>query len=356
MRRSSRDPDELRAALERWLRTVVPDARELRVSEVRGTDSTGMSSDTLIFDAGWDDGIPRPLVARVAPRPEDVPVFPTYDLDRQFRLLQAVARHTVVPVPEVHWFEADPRHLGAPFFIMSRVDGVVPPDVMPYTFGDNWLFDAARSDQERLERATVGVLAELHGMPLDGLGFLALDEPGETPLRRHVAHTRAWYDFAVTDSGRSPLLERGFAWLEDHWPEDESDPVVCWGDARIGNVLYDDFEPVAVLDWEMASLGPRELDVAWLVFAHMVFESLAGQFELPGMPHFLRPERVIDIYESFAGVRLAPLDWYLRYAAIQWGIVFLRTSARAVHFGEAEPPAHPDDPMHHRELLARLLD
>lgn len=344
----------MRTALEHWLRTVTSDV--IGVSEVRGTDATGMSSDTLLFDAAWDDGTSRPLVARVAPRPEDVPVFPQYDLDRQFRLLQAVARHTVVPVPEVHWFEPDASHLGAPFFVMSRVPGVVPPDVMPYTFGDNWLYDAAPADQERLERATVGVLAELHHMPLDGLGFLSFDEPGDTALRRHVAHTRAWYDFAVADSGPSPLLERGFVWLEDHWPEVESDPVVCWGDARIGNIIYDNFEPVAVLDWEMAAIGPPELDVAWLVFAHMVFESLASQFDLPGMPDFLRPERVVGIYEELAGVRIASLDWYLRYAAVQWGIVFLRTSARAVHFGEAEPPEHPDDAMHHRELLAKLLD
>ena len=49
-----------------------------------------------------------------------------------------------------------------------------------------------------------------------------------------------------------------------------------WGDSRVGNVLYQDFRPVAVLDWEMATLGPREMDVAWIIFAHMVFQELAG--------------------------------------------------------------------------------
>ena len=52
--------------------------------------------------------------------------------------------------------------------------------------------------------------------------------------------------------------------------------------------MYRDFRPVAVLDWEMAGLGPRELDVAWMLFAHRVFEELAGAFGLPGMPDFMR--------------------------------------------------------------------
>ena len=50
--------------------------------------------------------------------------------------------------------------LGRPFFLMDRVDGIVPPDVMPYTFGDNWLFDAPVDDQRQLQDSTVEVLAE----------------------------------------------------------------------------------------------------------------------------------------------------------------------------------------------------
>ena len=103
---------------------------------------------------------------------------------------------------------------------MERVDGEVPPDVMPYSFGDNWLFDASRDDQRRLQDSTVDVLAELHA--IDGsderFAFLAFDDPGDTPLRRHVEHTRAWYEFAHEGS-RSSLIEEGFAWLDAHWPD-----------------------------------------------------------------------------------------------------------------------------------------
>jgi aminoglycoside phosphotransferase (APT) family kinase protein len=121
-------------------------------------------------------------------------------------------------------------------------------------------------------------------------------------------------------------------------------------------VLYRDFEPVAVLDWEMAGIGPRELDLGWLVFAHMVFEHIAGVMGLDGMPHFLRPDDVSATYESLTGYSPRDLDFYLVYAAIQWGIVFMRTGTRQVHFGEIEMPSDIHDLMHHRDLFRQLIE
>ena len=72
--------------------------------------------------------------------------------------------------------------------------------------------------------------------------------------------------------------------------------MLIWGDSRVGNVLYEDFKPVAVLDWEMATLGPREMDAAWMVFAHMVFQELAGLAGMPGLPDFMREDDVKATY------------------------------------------------------------
>src|SRR5947209_19036499 len=101
MQRSSRAPAAIRPRLEQWLRSKRPDAV---ISDVRGTSANGMSSDTLIFQASWTEELgPRTesLVARVAPDAADVPVFPSYDLTRQFELIRAVAEQTAVPVPTV---------------------------------------------------------------------------------------------------------------------------------------------------------------------------------------------------------------------------------------------------------------
>ena len=105
-----------------------------------------MSSETVLFTAAWDDGgrrSERRMVARIEPPATDCPVFTTYDLGMQFRVMRLVGEHTSVPVPETLWYEPDPAVLGGAFFVMDRVDGPVPPDVLPYTFGDNWVFDAA---------------------------------------------------------------------------------------------------------------------------------------------------------------------------------------------------------------------
>jgi aminoglycoside phosphotransferase (APT) family kinase protein len=151
------------------------------------------------------------------------------------------------------------------------------------------------------------------------------------------------------------LIDQGFVWLDSHWPGAEGAAVVCWGDSRIGNVIYRDFAPVAVLDWEMVGLGPRELDVAWMVYSHRAFEDIAARYGFPGMPEFMGRENVVATYESSAGCRLREFDWYLTYAAVQWGIVGLRTGRRQVHFGEREMPADVDDLLLNREALESML-
>lgn len=110
----------------------------------------------------------------------------------QYRVIRTVASRTRVPVPELLWLEPDPGPLGAPFFVMERVPGRVPPDVLPYTYGGNWLFDASEEDRARLERSTVRVLAELHTVP------------GEGTLRAHVDAQRAYYEWVVDGPSRSP--------------------------------------------------------------------------------------------------------------------------------------------------------
>ena len=357
VQKSSRDHRDLRRSLESWLRGQ-PGGADAAITSIHATTSAnGMSSETILFDATWD-GDEHQLVARIAPRPEDIPVFPTYDMQKQFDVIRAVER-IGVPVPEVLWCETDGSHLGTPFFVMRRVDGIVPPDILPYNFGDSWLSDATREQQRTLQDASVGVLAELHAIENapSVFPFLEFAEPGETHLHRHVAHTRTWYEFSMSEDGMaSPTVERGFEWLNEHWPSDEGRAVLSWGDSRIGNVLFRDLEPVAVLDWEMVGLGPRELDLGWMIYAHRVVEDFAAKAGLPGMPHFMRRDDVAATYETLTGHTPRDLDFYITYAALQWAIVGLRTGRRQVHFGERKMPDDIDKLLINRGPLNRLLD
>ena len=367
LQRSSRDVTALPAVMSRWLSTVLPGGVKPDVTVESGVDSTGMSSETIMLTARWhQDGQPieQKLVARVAPATEDVQVFPTYRLDHQFEVIRRVGELTDVPVPSVRWLEPTGDVLGTPFFVMDYVDGVVPPDVMPYTFGNNWFADAPAERQRELQDATVGVLAKLHSMPdaankfaflAEGLGARGGED--DTALRRHFDWVRSWYDFAVPDIGRSTLLERTFAWLQDNWPAEVAarEPVLLWGDARVGNVLYRDFQPVAVLDWEMVTLGPRELDVAWMIYAHMVFQELTGLAGLPGLPEVMREDDVRATYQRLTGVKVGDLHWFYVYSGVMWACVFMRTGARRVHFGETEKPSDVESLFYHAGLMKRLI-
>jgi aminoglycoside phosphotransferase (APT) family kinase protein len=365
LQRSSRDVTTLPAVMSKWLSTVLPDGAQNPEPEITvesGVDSTGMSSETIILTARWhEDGAPveQKLVTRVAPAPEDVQVFPTYRLDHQFEVIKKVGEITDVPVPPVRWLEPTGDVLGTPFFVMDYVDGVVPPDVMPYTFGNNWFADAPVERQRELQDSTVEVLAKLHSIPNaeKTFGFLAEGQDGDTALRKHYNWVRSWYDFAVPDIGPSPLLERTFQWLEDNWPTEIAarEPVLLWGDSRVGNVLYRDFRPIAVLDWEMVALGPRELDVAWMIHAHMVFEELTHLAGLPGLPEVMREDDVRATYQRLTGVDVGDLNWFYVYSGVMWACVFMRTGARRVHFGEIEKPDDVESLFYHAGLLKRLI-
>jgi len=362
LQRSSRDMTNVPAALSQWLSTVLPNtAPEITVES--GVDSNGMSSETILLSGRWTHGgrpVEQRWVARVAPTEADVPVFDHYRLDHQHEVMRLVGELTDVAVPPVRWLEDTGTVLGRPFFLMDRIDGEVPPDVMPYTFGDNWLYDASPEQQRRLQDNTVEILATLHSIPnaRQVFGFLQdVDPPGETALHRHFGWLKNWYAFSVPDIGRSPLVERALDWLEEHFPADVAaqEPVLVWGDSRIGNVMYRDFTPVAVLDWEMATVGPREFDLAWISYAHMVFQELTGLAGLPGMPDFLREEDVRATYRNLTGVDVGDLDWFYVYSGVVWACVFMRTGARRVHFGEIEQPDDIETLFYHAPLLKRMI-
>lgn len=360
LQHSSRDVSTVPAAIATWLAAQLPGDGTPVVTVESGVDANGMSSETILLTVDWN-GTQQRLVARVAPTAEDIPVFSSYRLDHQFELMRQVGELTDVPVPRVRWIDTTGDVLGTPFFLMDRIDGIVPPDVMPYTFGGNWFADAPAERQRELQDSTVEVLAKLHSIPDAAQRFAFLtesDPPGDTPLRRHFGWLKDWYEFSVPDIGRSELVERALGWLEDNFPAGvaAATPVLTWGDSRIGNVLYEDFRPAAVLDWEMATVGPRELDVSWIIFAHMVFQELSGLAGLPGLPDVLREDDVRATYEQLTGATLGDLRWFYIYSGVIWCCVFMRTTARRVHFGEMDKPEDVESTFYHASLLRRLLE
>lgn len=182
---------------------------------------------------------------------------------------------------------------------------------------------------------------------------------GAECLTNHIERMRAHYEYVKRDSRPSPLIDRAFEWLDANMPDPAtiSDPVLLWGDSRIGNVIYRDFEPVGVLDWEMATIGPREMDVAWMIFMHQFFEDVARQLGIPGMPAFMRRDDVCEQYEQLTGHRPTNMGFYAVLAALQHAIIMTQVARRSIVFGggaafrNEELPDDMDELIMHRQLL-----
>ena len=355
---SIREVGLLRRELQDWLTDRLGTAADPVVDNVVIPAANGMSSETIVFDATWLENGERqlhPLVARVAPGETTMPIFPTYDMAAQFRTMRAVSDNSSVPVPTTYWSESDPAALGGPFFVMQRIEGQVPPDVMPYNFG-SWVTEATDDERARLQRNTVGVLANLHAIDLSHFDFLGSPPSvAETAMRDHIAAQRTYYEWATTTGPRSPLIERCLDELSRTCPTDGSPTVFSWGDARIGNVMYRNFEPVAVLDWEMASFGPRELDLGWLIFLHRFFEDLTTLAGMPGLPGFLRRDDVAHTYRELSGHTPHDLDFYVFFAAVRQATIMFRVQSRAIRFGQAVVPDNPDEMILHHATLEKML-
>jgi aminoglycoside phosphotransferase (APT) family kinase protein len=284
----------------------------------------GFSNETFVTTADWGDGA-RGIVLRLAPA--GTGLFPDYDLDRQARILQLLRTHTDVPVPEVLWAESDTTALGRPFYVMARVDGRIPPDRPGYLF-EGWVKDASSDDQSRVLDNGLGMMAHIHHVDWQhaGLDFLDRQNHGDGAIGQELGYWRAYLDWAGGDE-RFDLLETIWEWCVAHRPPEPAERRLVWGDARLGNLVYaDDCTVRAVLDWEMAVLGPPELDLGWYLF----LDRLALSFAEP-LPGFAQPDDQVRMFESHVGRRVEHLDWYetwggFRAACIQIPLVTLAHS------------------------------
>ena len=345
-----RDLGELGDALQRWARAqVAPDA----VVTNAASPGNGLSSETVLFEM-TANGEHERYAARLAPTADVYPVFAEYDIEKQAKCMRLVRAQTDVPAPEVRWLELDEQWLGTQFLVMRRIEGDAPPDVPPYVFL-GFVHDATPAERAAMQRRTLDVLARLHTISAKSadLSFLARPERGATALEQQLGHERWYYEWAREDV-RYPLIERTFEWLETHWP-DSGDAVLNWGDARVGNMLYRDFAPVAVLDWEMATVGPREVDLAWMIFLHRFFNDLAARFEMPMMNDFLERDATIAEYEELSGHTVRSLEWFEVFAALRFAIVSVRTTARGIAYGTQEKPDDVDDVIMFRGLMEQML-
>lgn len=345
-----RDPETTRAILAAWVGRRLPGAR---IPMLETPKTSGFSSETLLFDAAWTEpgGGERvePLVARVAPA--HYQIFPEPRFEEQYRLMRILDERTPIPVPPIRWYEPSPDVLGAPFFVMGRIEGRVPTDMPPYHM-DGWVTEVPPEERAAMWWSTLEIVARLHRLDAGALGLGFLDQPewGATGLEQRLAYYEHYLHWAY--DGPQDTALRALEWLRAHRPEEPDPPAVLWGDARIGNVIFQDGAPAAVLDWETAVLGAPEEDLAWFLFLDRHHSDGIGVPRLPGFPS---PEETVARYEALLGRPVRHLDYYEVLSGFKFSVIMARIGQAMIDFGWIEPGnAFPHDNNCTR-LLARIL-
>jgi len=346
--------DQARETLVHWASAHLPPPghSDFRLSDFSAPNA-GYSGKTIFFTATWIDPngqrVRRDLVLRM--QAADHQLFMVPDAIRQAEVMRRLGGHSGVPVPAVAAQESDPGILGAPFYLMDRVDGRIPSDV-PSWHRAGWTADLSAAQRTLLYDNALRALVALHRIDAPGdVEALATPGPG-TALSRYVDDVRRWYDAAtdhlVVDPG---VLAAAMAELADHIPDTSAEGIV-WGDARVGNISFAaDLSVAALFDWEGATTGPPGIDLGWwLMFERYLCESI-GLRRPDGVPD--DPE-IVRRYEQLGGSHTGDISYYTLLAAVVLTLITNQLAALLIRDGLAPATAH-SYPAAAQELVRRYL-
>jgi aminoglycoside phosphotransferase (APT) family kinase protein len=263
-------------------------------------------------------------------RPPRGPLAPsTHDVVREARLLRAVRAHGV-PVAEVLAICEDEAVIGAPFYVMAFVDGVVLTEQMPAQLAD---------DAERVTECLVDELVALHEVDPTAEELAGFGRP-EGYLERQLKRFGGLYE--ANPTRRLPDIEVVTEWLHANLPPSPP-PTVVHGDYRLGNVMFGP-SPVhlaAILDWELATIGDPLADLGYMT----AMWSEPG--DLPNAVGDLSavtrgagfPDRdfLARRYAERSGRSLDALAWY-QVLALWKAAIFLEVSFRRFGAGTTADP------------------
>lgn len=274
-------------------------------------------------------------------RPPLGPTLPTaHDMRREFRVLSALAS-TDVPVPRPIVLCDDLSIIGVPFYLMERRRGTVIRDAIPAEIGDD--LDKRR----QVSAATVDTLATLHAVDWRAVGLQDFGRPTGY-LERQLRRWAEQWERAKTRP--VPALERVLEWLRQHVPVSPRSSIVH-GDYKLDNLMLDVQPPariVAILDWEMSTLGDPLADLGWLLSQWPQAGDSATRrgvwWAVTVEPGFLQRHELVARYEERTGQRATAIDFYeilglYKNAVIIEGIYarFVAGQTRDARFAEFGP-------------------
>lgn len=270
----------------------------------------GASNLTYLLRLGaWEGVLRRPPLGPVAPR--------AHDMEREQRVLALL--HPVFPLaPRPLLFCADPAVTGAPFYVMERRHGVVVDRAWP----QGWPADPDL--RRRISAAVVDVLAALHAVDWQAAGLGEIGRP-EGYLERQVNGWISRWERAQTDP--VPGVAALCPWLVTRRPPSPPATVVH-NDYKLNNIMLDPAAPdqvVAVLDWEMATVGDPLADVAGLLayWSEPADAAILGPayVSATALPGFLRRRELLEQYAGRSGRDVSAMGWYIAFAYFKIAVI-----------------------------------
>lgn len=325
------DAATVQTRLRDWLEANVAGWRNVRLRPLQVALGSGFSADIFFVDVEYADAggaNSRTLVVRRQPTDNEV-VFGS-SLELQGRMMAALDALGSVKVPEWIGMELDPAVLGLPFLVMGRVEGQSATQNPNYnTVG--WLADMSPALRGESWDNAIRAWAAMSAIDWqrDGFAFMARPEWGEPGLDQYLGYIEAW-DASCHKGRTMPYVDAALRYIREQQPLDT--PVnVLWGDATPSNVMFaDDGSVNALIDWELAAIGPAELDLAWWLYFDDLFSRRFGVARLEGLPS--RAES-IAIWEDAAGYKAEHLDYYDIVVALRMALVAVGAYDRLVAKG-----------------------
>lgn len=331
----------LRDRLLPWLGRRWSGARALRLGDFESPKS-GFSARTVVVPVAFErEG--RACEERVVLRLEnpEPAIYPQQapglecEVEIQYRAMEAIGRAMAasgrsspagrVPLAPLVGYEPDPGVIGTPFYVMEYVEGQVPVEDPIYT-KQGFFVDASPAERRRLVERGLDTLAGVHAIDWRAAGLEWLVPPRALPDARRQLDL--WDQYAQRElAGREhPSLARALAWLRAHAPEGLV-PALSWGDARPGNIIWRDFEPVCVTDFENVAIAPPEVDLGWwLMFDRWSHEAFGGE-RLEGEP--TRDEQRA-YYAARVGRDVGDTYWFELLGAARYAAIVVRVMNRMV--------------------------
>ncbi|MBF6422135.1 phosphotransferase family protein [Nocardia farcinica] len=295
-----------------WLREHLP----MTGTALTGTLIAGGKSN-LTYEIG--DGTTRWIVRRP---PLGHVLATAHDMAREYRVM-APLRQTEVPIPAMYALCQDDSVIGAPFYVMERIEG------RPYRTAAE-LADLGPERTRAISAGLIDTLATLHAVDPAAIGLADFGRP-EGFLERQVRRWKKQLDASRTRE--LPLAEELHALLAADVPA-ESAVGIVHGDYRLDNVLTDSRDRlVAVIDWEMATLGDPLTDLALMVVYGRLAARAGGAVvaDATAAPGFLSEDEIIARYTARSERDMSRFGFYLGLAAFKLAAILEGIHYRYLH-------------------------